>query len=328
MLVDRWGRQITYLRISVTDRCNLRCVYCMPPEGIQLQAHEDILRYEEIAEVVRAAAQEGVREVRLTGGEPLTRPNLPALVGMLSNIPGIEDISLTTNALLLERFAFPLAEAGLKRVNISLDTIRPERFAIITRGGSFEQAWRGILAAEQAGLKPLKINVVAMRGINDDEFLDLARLSVDHPWQVRFIEIMPVRNEAAWGDGFPNSIQAFIPIHEIKERLASLDLQPINGKSGSGPAREYVIAGGQGRIGFIAPVSEHFCGECNRLRLTADGCLRPCLLSDLEIPIRASLRSGEPVLPLIQQAVMMKPLEHELEQNHRPLTRCMIQIGG
>ena len=204
MLIDSWGRQITYLRISVTDRCNLRCVYCMPPEGIQLQAHEDILRYEEIAEVVRAAAQEGVREVRLTGGEPLTRPNLPALVGMLSSIPGIQDISLTTNAILLERFAAPLAEAGLKRVNISLDTLRPERFAKITRGGSFEQAWRGILAAEQAGLTPLKINAVAMRGINEDEFLDLARLSVDHPWQVRFIEIMPVKNETAWGDGFPN----------------------------------------------------------------------------------------------------------------------------
>ena len=165
---------------------------------------------------------------------------------MLSSIPGIEDISLTTNALLLERFAAPLAEAGLKRVNISLDTIRPERFARITRGGSFEQAWRGILAAEQAGLTPLKINVVAMRGINDDEFLDLARLSVDHPWQVRFIEIMPVKNEAAWGDGFPNSIQAFIPIHEIKERLASLDLQPVNEKSGSGPAREYRCPGRAG----------------------------------------------------------------------------------
>ena len=199
MLIDSWGRQITYLRISVTDRCNLRCVYCMPPEGIQLQAHADILRYEEIAEVVRAAAQEGVREVRLTGGEPLTRPNLPALVGMLASIPGIEDISLTTNALLLERFALPLAEAGLKRVNISLDTIRPERFARITRGGSFEQAWRGILSAEQAGLTPIKINVVAMRGINDDEFIDLARLSVDHPWQVRFIEIMPVKNRVCLG---------------------------------------------------------------------------------------------------------------------------------
>jgi cyclic pyranopterin phosphate synthase len=328
MLVDAWGRQITYLRVSVTDRCNLRCVYCMPPEGITLQSHESMLRYEEIAEVVRAAAQEGVSEVRLTGGEPLARPNLPALLGMLSTIPGINDISLTTNALLLERYAGSLAEAGLKRVNISLDTLNPERFARITRGGSFEQAWRGILAAEQAGLTPLKINVVAMRGVNDDEFLDLARLAVDHPWQVRFIEVMPVKNEAPWGEDFPNSERAYIPIHEIKERLVPLGLEPDLEKSGSGPAREFRVPGGLGRVGFISPISEHFCGECNRLRLTADGNLRPCLLSDLEIPLLSALRRGEPVLPFLQQAVAIKPQSHELVQNHRPVTRCMIQIGG
>ncbi|GAP07350.1 MAG TPA: GTP 3',8-cyclase MoaA [Anaerolinea thermolimosa] len=328
MLMDSWGRQITYLRISVTDRCNLRCVYCMPPEGIQLQNHETILRYEEIASVVRVAAEHGVTEVRLTGGEPLTRPNLPALVGMLSVIQGIRDISLTTNGLLLERYALPLAEAGLKRINVSLDTLRPERFARITRGGSFETVWRGILAAEKAGLAPIKINVVAMRGVNDDELLDLARLALDHPWQVRFIEVMPVRNEASWGENLPNSEEAFLPIAEIKERLASLDLQPATGKTGSGPAREYFLAGGPGRIGFISPISDHFCGECNRLRLTADGHLRPCLLSDLEIPILPALRRGEPVLPLLQQAVALKPESHELVQNHRPVTRCMLQIGG
>ncbi len=207
MLVDSWGRQITYLRVSVTDRCNLRCVYCMPPEGLTLQPHAAILRYEEIAEVVRLAAHEGVQEVRLTGGEPLARPNLPALVGMLSAIPGIRDISLTTNALLLERFALPLAEAGLKRVNISLDTLQPAKYDRITRGGSFEQAWRGILAAEAAGLSPIKINIVAMRGINDDEFLDMARLAIENPWHIRFIEIMPVRNETPWGEDLPNSQQ-------------------------------------------------------------------------------------------------------------------------
>jgi len=300
----------------------------MPPEGIQLQNHETILRYEEIASVVRVAAEHGVTEVRLTGGEPLTRPNLPALVGMLSVIQGIRDISLTTNGLLLERYALPLAEAGLKRINVSLDTLRPERFARITRGGSFETVWRGILAAEKAGLAPIKINVVAMRGVNDDELLDLARLALDHPWQVRFIEVMPVRNEASWGENLPNSEEAFLPIAEIKERLASLDLQPATGKTGSGPAREYFLAGGPGRIGFISPISDHFCGECNRLRLTADGHLRPCLLSDLEIPILPALRRGEPVLPLLQQAVALKPESHELVQNHRPVTRCMLQIGG
>jgi cyclic pyranopterin phosphate synthase len=328
MLVDSWGRPITYLRVSVTDRCNLRCVYCMPPDGIQLQTHDAILRYEEIADVVRCAAAEGVREVRLTGGEPLARPNLPALVGMLAAIPGIEDISLTTNAILLERFALPLAEAGLKRVNISLDTLRSERFARITRGGSFEQAWRGILAAQAAGLTPLKINVVAMRGVNDDEFLDLARLAVEHDWQVRFIEVMPIKNEAPWGEGLPNSESAYMPIREVQERLASLGLDEVDSKSGSGPAREFRIPGGLGRVGFISPVSEHFCASCNRLRLTADGCLRPCLLSDLEIPIRAALRAGEPILPYLQQAAGIKPREHELVQNHRPLTRCMLQIGG
>ncbi len=328
MLVDSWGRPITYLRVSVTDRCNLRCVYCMPPDGIQMQSHDAILRYEEIAEVVRSAAAEGVREVRLTGGEPLARPNLPALVGMLASIPGIEDISLTTNAILLERFALPLAEAGLKRVNVSLDTLQPERFARITRGGSFEQAWRGILAAEAAGLTPVKINVVAMRGVNDDEFLDLARLALTHAWQVRFIEIMPIQNEAPWGEGFPNSVDAFIPISEVQARLAPLGLEEVASKSGRGPAREFRIPGGLGRVGFISPVSEHFCASCNRLRLTADGCLRPCLLSDLEIPIREALRAGEPVLPYLQQAVGIKPREHELVQNHRPVTRCMLQIGG
>lgn len=328
MLTDSWGRSITYLRVSVTDRCNLRCVYCMPPEGIRRLPHDAILRYEEIAEVVRCAAEHGVREVRLTGGEPLTRPNLPALVGMLAAIPGIQDISLTTNALLLERFALPLAEAGLKRVNISLDTLRPERFARITRGGSFEQAWRGILAAEAAGLAPIKINVVAMRGVNEDEFPDLARLAVDHPWQVRFIEVMPIKNESPWGEGLPNSETAFLPIGEVQERLASLGLEPLEDKSGPGPAREYRIPGGLGRIGFISPVSEHFCATCNRLRLTSDGYLRPCLLSDLEIPIREALRAGEPLLPYLQQAAGIKPREHELVQNHRPVTRCMIQIGG
>ena len=328
MLTDSWGRKITYLRISVTDRCNLRCVYCMPPEGIQPQPHDAILRYEEIAAVVRAAAQQGITEVRLTGGEPLTRPNFPALVGMLAAIPGIQDISLTTNALLLERYALPLAEAGLKRVNISLDTLNPVKYARITRGGSFEQAWRGILAAEQAGLAPIKVNVVAMRGVNDDEFLDLATLALVHPWHIRFIEIMPVRNESGWGEGFPDSTQAFIPISQIKGQLESLGLEPINGKSGSGPAREFRLPGGAGQIGFISPISEHFCGECNRLRLTADGNLRPCLLSDLEIPLRDAIRSGADITPYLRQAVTLKPLEHELVQNHRPVTRCMIQIGG
>jgi cyclic pyranopterin phosphate synthase len=328
MLIDRWGRQITYLRVSVTDRCNLRCVYCMPPEGIQAQAHQSILRYEEIAELVRQAADAGIQEVRLTGGEPLARLDLPVLVRLIAGTPGITDVSLTTNATLLERFAKPLKQAGLTRVNISLDTLQPERFARITRGGSFQAAWNGILAAEAAGLTPIKLNVVAMRSVNEDELIHLARLAVDHPWHVRFIEIMPVKNQAAWGEGFPDPQDTYIPIAGIKVLLAPLHLEPAIARTGSGPAREYSIPGGQGRIGFISPVSDHFCQECNRLRLTADGYLRPCLLSDLEVPVIQALRSRQPLLPLLQQATDLKPQEHELELNHFPNNRCMNQIGG
>lgn len=328
MLIDPFGRPLTYLRVSVTDRCNLRCVYCMPPDGIPRLEHDSILRYEEIAEVIRIAASEGVREVRLTGGEPLARLGLPDLVAMISAIPGIDDISITTNGLLLERYAVPLRRAGLKRVNISLDTLRPDRFARITRGGSFEAVWNGIRAAEEAGLAPIKINVVAMRGVNDDELMELARLTLEKPWHIRFIEIMPVMNQLQWGEGFPRPEETYLPATEIKERLAPLNLQPIAEKTGPGPAREYRIPGGRGVVGLISPVSEHFCATCNRLRLTADGNLRPCLLSDLEFPVLPALRRGEPVLPILQRAAAMKPMEHELVSNRRPETRCMIQIGG
>lgn len=328
MLVDRWGRQITYLRVSVTDRCNLRCVYCMPPEGIPLQSHHTILRYEEIAQVIRAAAEAGVREVRLTGGEPLARAGLSELVKMIADIPGIEDISLTTNAMLLGRLAAELKTAGLKRVNISLDTLRADRFTRITRGGSIDLLWEGIKAAEAVGLAPIKINTVAMRGVNEDELIDLARLSIDHPWDMRFIEIMPVKNQQTWGDGFPPPETSFISIQEIQSLLAPLHLEPVARKTGKGPAREFQIPGALGRVGFISPVSDHFCSECNRLRLTADGNLRPCLLSDLEVPVKDALQAGEPLLPLLQRAIELKPQEHELLKNHSPEIRCMMQIGG
>lgn len=335
MLVDSFGRQITYLRVSVTDRCNLRCVYCMPAEGIRQVAHAEILRYEEIAAVARTAAQAGVREVRLTGGEPLARLGLPGLVAMLAEIEGITDISLTTNGLLLERYAKELKAAGLRRVNISLDTLQPERFARVTRGGDLAQVWRGILAAEACGLHPIKLNAVAMRGLNEDEFLDLALLARDHPWHVRFIEFMPVADtgQGAWGEELPEPGGVFIPIAEVKERLKDLALQPVQSpeqkdERPGGPAREYIFPGAQGRLGFISPLSEHFCQGCNRLRLTADGHLRPCLLSDAEIPLLPALRRGEEILPYLQQAVGMKPRGHELVQNHRPRNRCMTQIGG
>ena len=328
MLVDPFGRPITYLRISVTDRCNLRCVYCMPPEGITWQPHADILRYEEISQVVRIAAEEGIREIRLTGGEPLLRPELQQLVELIAAIPEIKDISLTTNGLLLERLAEPLVQAGLKRINLSLDTLDPAKFARITRGGSFQKVWKGLLAAEQAGLNPIKINAVALRGVNDDELLSLARLSLDHPWQVRFIELMPVKNQSPWGEGFPPPEETYLSIQEIRALLEPLQLEPVKDKVGEGPAQEYRIPGAPGRVGFISPLGETFCQGCNRLRLTADGCLRPCLLSDTEIPIREALRAGEDIRPYLYQAVQAKPLSHELPQNHLPTGRCMMQIGG
>ncbi len=329
MFIDPWGRQITYLRVSVTDRCNFRCVYCMPPEGVAKQSHQSILRYEEIAEVVRVAAEHGVREVRLTGGEPLVRNDLNVLVKLLAEIPGIEDISITTNGYLLDRYAKVLAEAGLKRVNISLDTLDPKKFEKITRGGNFEQMWKGLEAAEAAGLSPIKINAVMMRGVNDDDLIPLASLTLTRDWHVRFIELMPIQNQASWGAGFPNPSDAFLSIQDALEILSPLNPVPHQKTIGDGPAQEFVLQGAKGKIGFISPLSEQeFCQRCNRLRLTADGNLRPCLMSDIEVPILAALRSEEPILPLLEKSVQLKPMGHELTQNHAPSGRCMMQIGG
>ncbi len=328
MLVDRFGRQITYMRVSVTDRCNLRCVYCMPPEGVEWAPHANIISFEEIASVIREAAQLGVRKVRLTGGEPLVRRDLPELVRMISDIPEIEDISLTTNAILLERMAQDLKEAGLHRINVSLDTLKPDLFARITRGGSLETVMRGLAAAEKYGLTPIKINAVAMRGVNDGELQDLARLSIDHDWHVRFIELMPVSNQQPWGPDFPLPQDVYLSIPEIKEALAPLGLAPVPGSPLDGPAREYTLRDGRGRLGFISPLSNHFCQDCNRMRMTADGNFRACLLQDIEIPFLQALRNGESVEPFLLSAVNQKPLGHELVSNHLPTGRCMQQIGG
>lgn len=328
MLKDRWGRPVTYLRVSVTDRCNFRCVYCMPAEGVTRQEHAAILTYEEIAEVVRVAAEEGVREVRLTGGEPLVRQDLPLLVRMIAEIPGIEDLSLTTNGFLLDRMARALVDAGLKRINVSLDTLKPDRFQRITRGGDINRVLRGLETAEAVGLNPIKINVVAMRGVNDDEIEDMARLTLERNWNVRFIELMPISNQTPWGDGFPHPDTMYLPIQEMLRRLAPLGLEACDHKVGSGPSRAYRLRDAKGAIGFISPLGESFCEGCNRLRLTADGHLRPCLMSSVEVPMLPALREGKPVLPLLQQAVDLKPQGHELAQHEAPSGRCMMQIGG
>lgn len=328
MFIDTFGRKITYLRISVTDRCNLRCAYCMPAGGIVQNSHDSILRYEEIYKIVQVAAENGVTEIRLTGGEPLVRADIVELVRMIRSVPQIEDISLTTNAMLLEEYAAPLKQAGLNRVNISLDTLDPENYKKITRIGNFQKVWAGILAAEAAGLQPIKLNTVVIRGVNDTEIPALAHLSVERPWNIRFIELMPVENQESWGEGFLSPEDAYVSKQEMLQILQAYHLQAVYDMDGNGPAKYYRIPGAKGMIGFISPIGEKFCAECNRLRLTADGNLRPCLLSETEIPLREALRKGEDILPLLQKAVLLKPGGHEITSHYTSSGRCMMQIGG
>lgn len=329
MLVDPFGRSITYLRISVTDRCNLRCAYCIPVGGLEWLPQSKILTDDEIIRVVQAAAALGINKIRLTGGEPLVRPGIVDLVNKISSVPGIQDIGLTTNGILLERMVGLLTKAGLKRINISLDTLKAERYLRITRIGSFDQAWRGILAAEKAGLSPIKINTVIIRGFNDDELLDLASLSISRSWHIRFIELMPIGNTQDWGEGLPASLDRYFSIQEMRSRLEILGLVPVTPLIGSGPARTFQIPGAPGTIGFISPIGEHFCQNCNRLRLTADGKLRGCLVMPGEISLREALRNGQPLGKLILQAVARKPEQHNLKAAIPAKSkRGMSQIGG
>ena len=332
-VIDLFGRTVDYLRISVTDRCNLRCVYCLPARGIRRNARAELLSIAEIVHVVEAAAQLGVRRIRLTGGEPLVRPDIVGLVRALAQVPNIEDISLTTNGMLLERLAGPLAEAGLRRVNVSLDTLNPERFLRITRFGELDRVWRGIQAAQGVGLEPTKINTVVVRGVNDDELPALADLTRDRPWHVRFIELMPIGSGGEWEAGTPGRRERYVSVQEMSARLAGLNLTPVRGTAGNGPARVYQIPGAAGFVGFISPIGEHFCATCNRLRLTADGRLRPCLFLDREVPIREALRRGEDIGPLIVRAVQAKPSGHGLTAEDSRVSwervgSAMSQIGG
>jgi cyclic pyranopterin phosphate synthase len=341
-LVDPFQRVISYLRVSVTDRCNLRCVYCMPDEGIEFQPREEILSYEEVLAVVRVGASMGLRKVRLTGGEPLVRHGIVDLVAMVSGVPGIEDISLTTNGIALARLAAPLARAGLRRVNVSLDTLHPDRFNQITRLGRYGDVMEGIAAARAAGLSPIKINVVGMRGINDDEVLDFARSTFEQDWDVRFIELMPFLQEQETCIKDTSLVLGFVPTADIRQQIERElgPLEPSQTKVGFGPARYFKLSGAKGNVGFISPVSEeHFCETCNRMRLTAEGKLRPCLLTDHEVNLKAILRpdgrpSGrgggddETLREGIMQALRTKPDAHHLTDGNRPRWRKMIQIGG
>ena len=326
--IDDFGRPINYLRISITDRCNLRCIYCMPSEGVHQRDMSELLTFEEIETVVRAAAELGISKVRLTGGEPLVRLGVVDLVAMLSRIPGIDDLSMTTNGTLLADQAEALAQAGLNRVNISLDTLKPDRFEHITQRGRLDDVLAGIEAAKAAGLNPIKVNVVVMRGLNEDEVVDFARLTVDNGWHVRYIEMMPIGAGPAW------SVESYVPISEIQKWITEAmgPMQPATMKQGNGPARYYRIANStEGTIGFISPITEHFCHECNRLRLTADGRLRPCLLANTELDLRAILRNDgtdESIREFLREAIRQKPKKHHLEQKICPQGRTMSEIGG
>ncbi len=324
-IVDSYHRRINYMRISVTDRCDLCCIYCTT-QSLPHLLHADILRYEEIHRVVQAAAGLGVKKIRLTGGEPLARLHLSNLVELLSQVDGIDEVSLTTNGILLDKYAAELKAVGLKRVNISLDTFKADRFQRITGSDRLKDVLRGIEAAKKAELNPVKINMVVLRGINDDEILDFARRTIDDGWHVRFIEHMPFVSS---GDKDDRLVAVGEIMATIQESLG--ELTPCCPTSGNGPARYYQLPQARGTIGFIGAITDCFCAECNRFRLTADGKLRPCLLDDDEIDIRRPLRRGasiEELAQLIQEAAALKRGQHRLGEEIIPGKRSMRQIGG
>lgn len=326
-LADQFNRAITYLRISVTDKCNLRCVYCMPEEGLHWLPKADILSYEEIIELVKAAAAVGVRSIRLSGGEPLIRRELHHLIAGINAIDGIDDIALSTNGLLLEDQIGQLVAAGLRRVNVSLDTLRPERFEQIARRPGLERVFAGIDAAIAHGLGPVKINVVVMRDQNDDEIVDFANWTRRAPIFVRFIEVMPVH------ENLELQQNAYISSDEILRRIRDVDeLRPADGPGGNGPARYFSFENAPGAVGVISPLSHDYCERCNRVRLTADGRLRLCLFGDYEIDLRTPLREGatqDEICGLLRSAMLIKPERHHLQLGEASSRmRAFSEIGG
>jgi cyclic pyranopterin phosphate synthase len=326
MALDRFGRSISYLRISLTDHCNLRCVYCMP-EDMTFRPNAELMQDDEILLFTRLFASLGFHKMRLTGGEPTVRADVVDLVREITHTPGVRSLSITTNGILLAKLAGPLAEAGLDRVNISLDTLDPEKFRRLTRWGKLEDVWTGLEAAEEAGLTPIKINAVVVRGYNESDVLDVARLTLEHPWQVRFIEMMPF---AGATDLQVNQVVNWEEMHQrIENTLGSLEIVG-NGKL-DGEARLYHLPGARGDIGFISSVTKPFCAECNRARLTADGRLRLCLLREKEVDLLTPLRNGatlEELRQLILAGIWHKPWGHGLAQGVIPLNRVMSEIGG
>lgn len=323
---DQYGRPLTDLRVSLTDRCNLRCVYCMPEDGIDFRPPAELLQDDELVMLVEIAAELGVTKVRLTGGEPTVRPRIVDLVRRIGTIPGITDLAMTTNGILLDALARPLVEAGLTRVNVSLDTLDPVKFERITRGGRVDRVVAGIGAAEAWGLRPVKLNAVVVRGFNDDQVVPLAALTLDRPWEVRFIEVMPFGEVAGVADaGIVASEETRHKIEAALGRLEPLDL------TGDNPARTFRLPHAAGTIGLISPVSEPFCAKCGRIRLTADGRLRLCLLRDDEEDLLTPLRAGasrDEMKARFRAAAYRRPFGHALAEKLYPEKRVMIQIGG
>jgi GTP 3',8-cyclase len=326
---DSFERPIDYLRVAITDRCILRCVYCMPEEGVPWMPHANVLSYEEMITIIRAASELGITKIRITGGEPLVRLGIADFVRMISQIPSIQDIAMTTNGIYLAKYAADLKKAGLRRVNISLDTLKPERFKEICRGknegSDIQNVLNGIKTAREVGLHPVKINVVAMKGVNDDEIPDFARKTLEEGWHVRFIELMPFTGH---NGKTPEGLSA----RDMKKLIDPLGkMEPYKHEWGNGPARYYRLPGAKGSIGFITALSEHFCSSCNRLRLTADGKLRPCLMSETMFDLREPLRAGisaEQLKDLIKEAINAKPKEHHLSEGDKPNDRPFCQVGG
>jgi cyclic pyranopterin phosphate synthase len=330
-MLDPYDRDISYLRVSVTDRCNLRCIYCMPKEGLSRIGHDDILRYEELHRIIRVAAGMGITKVRITGGEPLVRRGITEFIASLSRIPELNEINLTTNGILLEDYAEPLFAAGIRRINISMDSLNAEKYARITGGGDIRAVLRGIRKVRETGFAPIKINIVAVKGMNDDEVPDFARLTLENSYQIRFIELMPLGQAGIDNNGL------YLSNAVVRERIETIaPLEPVEGRGNKsdGPAHIFRLPGGAGTIGFISPVSRHFCGACNRLRLTADGHLRACLLSDDETDIKGPLREGctdETIGELIRETISRKPERHEIAciENHiKKCMKAMPRIGG
>jgi cyclic pyranopterin phosphate synthase len=326
-LIDAYNRRLNYLRISITDRCNLRCQYCSPRDYIPMLAHEEILRYEEILHLIRISVRLGISKIRITGGEPLTRKGVCEFIRAVKQIEGIRDISLTTNGVLLKNRVDALMTAGLRRINISLDTLNPEKYKDITGVDAFEQVWEGIMEAHQAGISPIKINTVVLRHLNEDEIEDIARLSFIYPFHFRFIEYMPI---GMFGKGEPNSL--YTP--EIKQILTDRIGRhiPVEQQTSDGPAERFRFEGAVGEVGFISAMSHHFCHICNRLRLTASGQLRSCLLSDHQLDMKTPLRTGasdDELAAIFLKAASLKGIQHSLTTDTPvQVSSRMSSIGG